>query len=72
MAGQPSGSWNGGTGEQEAKEQMGGLDGGSGVKPWEYCLFRAESKKTNTDREKLEGEAPKKWKRSTTPNAGSG
>ena len=37
---------------------MGGLDGGSGVEPWEYCLFRADSKKTNTDGEKLEGEAP--------------
>lgn len=37
---------------------MGGLDGGSGVEPWEHCLFRADSKKTNTDGEKLEGEAP--------------
>lgn len=37
---------------------MGGLDGGSGVEPWEYSLFRADSKKTNTDWGKLEGETP--------------
>ena len=27
--------------------------------PSEYCLLRAESKKTNTDGEKLEAETPK-------------